>query len=115
MFEPSLIVVVIFASVYALAGAILGMLSGWLTALALKFRYKPKLNAAIGAMGFLLGGLISIAMPWHTNTISYELSGGTEVTSTMNSYQHPERVALITAICLPILYGVWRRFLRMGE
>jgi len=57
----------------------------------------------------LLGGFISIVMPWHTNTISYELSGGTHVTSTMNSYQHPERVAVVVAIILPILHELYRK------
>ena len=54
-------------------------------------------------------------MPWHTNTITYELSGGTHVTSTMNNYQHPERVAVVVAIILPILYELYRKRLHANS
>jgi hypothetical protein len=102
------IVTVAFVLFYALAGGVMGMLSGWLTALALKSRCRLTVDAVLGAVGFLLGGLIAIFMPWHTNMISYELPGGTKVTSTMNSYQHPERVAAVIAVILALIYEIWR-------
>jgi hypothetical protein len=85
------IVTVAFVLLYVLAGALMGMLSGWLTALALRSRNRLTVDAILGAAGFLVRDLVAIFMPWHTNTTSYELSGGVTVTSTMNSYQHPER------------------------
>ena len=41
------------------------------------------------------------------NTITYRLEGGTEVSSTMNSYQHFERVAICIAILLPLLHELY--------
>lgn len=103
------IVYVAFAMLYAVLGALVGSLSGWLTALGCKRRPRLKVDATFGGIGFLLGFTISALLPWPTNTISYELSGGTKVTSTMNSYQHPERVAAVVAIVLPLLYELRRR------
>lgn len=104
------IVAVAFILLYALAGALTGVLSGWLTALAFRSRCRFTVDAALGAAGFLLGGLIAIFMPWHANTISSELSGGTKFTSTMDHYQHPERAATVVAVILPLVYEGWRRW-----
>ena len=109
MLPVPLVVTIAFAALYAVIGGVLGILSGWLTALALKSPRRLKVDAGLGSAGFLLGGFISFVMPWHTNTITYELSGGTHVTSTMNNYQHPERVAVVVAIILPILYELYRK------
>jgi len=49
-----------------------------------------------------------VAMPWPRSTISYHLDGGTLVTSTMNTYQHPESIALGLAILLPVLRELYR-------
>lgn len=103
------IVPVAFAMLYAMMGALVGSLSGWLTALCCKRRPRLKVDAILGGIGFLLAFLISALLPWPTNTISYELAGGTKVTSTMNSYQHPERVAVAVAIIMPLLYELWSR------
>ena len=103
------IVTVAFVLLYALAGVAVGILSGWLAPLALRSKHRLLVDAVLGAAGFLLGGFVAISMPWHTNTISYELLGGTRVVSTMNSYQHPERVAAVVAAILPLLYGIWSR------
>ena len=99
----------IFALLYGVAGALLGSLSGWITAFVLRIRCRLIMDGALGAAGFLLGGVVASVMPWHTNTITYELSGGTKVTSTMNSYQHPNRVAVVVAVALPVLYEFWRK------
>jgi len=98
-----------FTVLYAIGGGLLGLLSGWISARVLRSRQKLVVDGTLGAVGFLLGGFVSIVMPWHTNTISYQLSGGTTVTSTMNSYQHPERVAVFVAIALPAFYEMWRK------
>jgi H+/Cl- antiporter ClcA len=105
---------IVFAVLYAIGGGLLGLVSGWITARVLVSSQKLVANATLGAVGFLLGGFVAIVMPWHTNTISYQLSGGTTVTSTMNSYQHPERVAVFVALVLPALYEIWRKRRRAG-
>jgi hypothetical protein len=68
-------------------------------------------DACLGSMGFLLGFFGCVFMPWHRNTISYRLAGGTEVTSTADIYQHPNRIGIIFAILLPLMYELyrWRR------
>ncbi len=47
-------------------------------------------------------------MPWHENTVTERLSGGGMVTTTMNSYQHPIRIAVVSAVLIPVLYEVYR-------
>lgn len=47
-------------------------------------------------------------MPWPRNTISYQTKEGVLVTSTMNTYQHPERVAIVVAVLLPLLHELYR-------
>lgn len=101
-------VVVALLLLYALAGALVGMLSGLLTALAFRSRCRLVVDAVLGWAGFLLGFVVVVLVPWH-NTISYELSGGTKVISTMSRYQHPERVATVVAATLPLIHEIWRR------
>jgi MFS family permease len=108
MIPVSPVVMIIFVSLYAIGGALLGVLSGWITARILKSRHRLAVDSMLGATAFLLGGFIAIVIPWHTNTISYQLSGGTNVTSTMDSYQHPERVAVLAAIAIPGLHEILR-------
>jgi hypothetical protein len=105
MFPTSPVVMVISLVVYALAGMGIGALTGWLTSLITKCGQKGLLkDAFLGSFGYLAGFIGSISMPWpRNNTIMYRLEGGTEVSSTMNSYQHPERVAIVIAILLPLL------------
>jgi uncharacterized membrane protein YeaQ/YmgE (transglycosylase-associated protein family) len=93
---------------YVIVGFLLGALSGWITARLLKSRQRALLDGILGTAGFLLG-LLVIFMPWHRNTIAYEFSNGIKVTSTSNQYQHPERVAVVAAVVLPMLQEVWRR------
>lgn len=115
LFPVPTIVVIAFALLYAVGGGLLGLLSGWITARVLKSGHKLAVDGSLGAVGFLLGCFIAIVMPWHRNTISYQLSGGTTVTSTMNSYQHPDRVAVVVAFALPVLHELWRKRRREDE
>jgi uncharacterized membrane protein YeaQ/YmgE (transglycosylase-associated protein family) len=104
MFPISPVVMVISLVVYALAGMAIGALTGWLTSLITKCGQKGLLkDGFLGSFGHLAGFIGSISVPWPRNTITYRLEGGTEVSSTMNSYQHPERVAIAIAILLPLL------------
>lgn len=111
------IITLIFLIMDAVAGMAIGILSGWLTSFITRTRSKRLLtDGLIGAGGFLAGLIGVVFMPWHRNTISYHLSGGTLVTSTANVYQHPERIAVIVAIILPSLYELirWRQLRRSG-
>jgi hypothetical protein len=47
-------------------------------------------------------------MPWPENTVVKQLDGGGTVSTTMNTYQHPEHVAIAVAILLPLLYALYR-------
>jgi hypothetical protein len=47
-------------------------------------------------------------MPWPRNTVVKQLEGGGSVATTMNRYQHPERVAIAIAIILPLLQELYR-------
>jgi hypothetical protein len=110
MFIPaSPLLVIVSLILMAIAGMVIGGISGWL----ISFFTKPNSlqvfrNALIGAFGFLAGFIGCFYVPWHPNTISYQLKGGTQVTSTANFYQHPERIAVIVAIILPLLYELNR-------
>lgn len=117
MLPASPIITLIFLLIDAVAGMAIGIFSGWLTSFLTRTRSKGLLtDGLIGAGGFLAGLMGAVFMPWHRNTISYHLSGGTLVTSTANVYQHPERVAVIVAIVLPSLYELirWRQLRRSG-
>jgi len=109
MFIPPCPLVVAYLVVYALSGLGIGALTGWLVALIERNRPAAVLkDGLLGSVGFLTGFFVAALMPWHRNTITYRLDGGT-VTSTMNSYQHPERVAIVVAILLPLLSELYRR------
>jgi hypothetical protein len=53
-------------------------------------------------------------MPWRYNTVTANLTGGGTVATSMNRYQHPERVAVVLAILLPLLNEVFRLRKRKG-
>jgi uncharacterized membrane protein YeaQ/YmgE (transglycosylase-associated protein family) len=109
MFPIFPIVVAIFWVVYALCGMAIGALAGWAVSLVTKSgRGGIFRDALLGTFGYLAGFIGSIIVPWPKNTIRYQLEGGTEVVSTMNTYQHPERVAIALAVLLPVLHELYR-------
>jgi hypothetical protein len=88
-----------------LGGAAIGAITGWLASLVFKCEQRKILkDACLGSLGFLVGFFACVFLPWHENTISYYLEGGTKVTSTMNIYQYPERVAVLAGGLLARLY-----------
>jgi uncharacterized membrane protein YeaQ/YmgE (transglycosylase-associated protein family) len=94
---------------YAIFGMAIGALSGWLTSLITKCGPQGVWkDAFLGLFGYFAGLFGSLLMPWPQNTISEHLEGGGTVTSTMNSYQHPERVAIVMAVLLPLLHELYR-------
>jgi hypothetical protein len=111
MLPDSPVITLIFLIGHAILGDAIGAVSGWLTYAVTKTgtRRLPT-NALIGMLGYF-AGFSTCFLPWHQNTISYRLSGGTLVTSTANYFQYYGRIAVIVAVTLPCLYEL-SRFLR---
>ncbi len=86
-------------------GAFTGLLVSLITRCGVRALWKDGL---LGSVGYVVGFIGCIFMPWPRNTITYQMEGGTTVTSTMNMYQHPERVAVLVAILLPLLNELYR-------
>jgi MFS family permease len=111
MFPVPWFVVALYLAAYAVAGMVIGVVTGWLVSrLARTSRKRLLKDASLGSSGFLAGFIGCIFMGWARNTITYRFGGQhTEVSSTMNTYQHPERMALAIAILLPLFHGLYRR------
>jgi hypothetical protein len=71
-------------------------------------------DALLGSLGYVAGFFSSIFMPWPRNIVITRLPGGGTVATTMSRYQHPERVAIVIAVLLPLLYELSRRKNRRG-
>jgi len=71
---------------YALVGAVIGMLSGWLTTLALKSQCRLGFDAGLGAAVTLLSGLLE----------DVPAPGPQSVVPT------------VVAFILPVIYELWR-------
>ncbi len=96
-------------TMYAIGGAAIGALSGWLTSLATKCGPRGVwIDALLGATGFLGGFIGTILMPWRENTVTEHVDNGVTVSTTINTYQHPGRVAVIVAVLLALLHEVYR-------
>jgi hypothetical protein len=109
MFPIAPIIVVVTYFGFALFGAVIGLFGGWLLSLVTKCGPQGFLkNAGLGALGFLMGFLGCVLLPYPRNTINYQLEGGVVVTSTMNRYQHPYGVAIVMAVFLPLIHEVYR-------
>jgi MFS family permease len=110
-FSP--ILAIILLVLYGMGGAAIGVLSGWIVSLVTKCGPRGiGWDALLGFVGFVVGFIGTGLMPWHQNTITYQLDGGGTSTSTANTYQYPERVAVVVAILLPLLFELcrfWRR------
>jgi len=88
---------------------VIGALTGWLFSLATKRALQGILkDAFLGALGFLAGFIGCILVPWPRNTVVEHLSGGGTVSTTMDRYQPPERVAVVVAVLLPLLNELYR-------
>ena len=110
MLPASPIITLIFLIGHAILAGVIGLVSGWLTHAFTKTGSRRLLaDALIGILGYF-AGVSTCFLPWHKNTISYRLSGGTLVTSTANYFQYYERVAVIVAVILPCLFELIRFF-----
>lgn len=108
MFPVSWFVVALALTAYAVAGMALGAATGWLVSLLTGMRRQLLKDASLGAFGYLAGFIGCIYMSWPRNTVTTKLPGGGTVATTMSSYQHPERVAVVVAILIPLLYELSR-------
>jgi uncharacterized membrane protein YeaQ/YmgE (transglycosylase-associated protein family) len=110
VFPVAPFVVIIGLVLYAIAGMAIGALIGWLAASITKRGPQKGIlqDAFLGSFGFLAGFIGCIFMPWPRNTVVKDLGGGGSVATTMNTYQHPERVATVIAVLLPLLYELYR-------
>lgn len=109
MFPIGWPVAAFFFLLHALAGAAIGALTGLLLSLTTRRTARAFLrHGFLGVIGYFIGFLGCIFTPWPENTITYRLEGGALVTETANIYQHPERVAIIVAILLPLLNELYR-------
>jgi len=76
---------------------VLGAFTGPLLCLKLKFELRGIIkDGLLGSIGFLVGFVVAISVPYRRNTISYVEQ--TFVTSTKKPYQHPERIVIAAAV-----------------
>ena len=105
----------VYSLMYWLIGFVMGVAIGYLVTLIARNRPATFLrDGALGSFGFWGGFLLTGLVPWRYNTVTINLTGGGTVATTMNRYQHPERVALLLAIMLPLLNEVFRLRKRKG-
>jgi len=103
-------VIAIYVAADATAGLAIGAAVGWLISrYRMGIERKILTDAILGSLGFLAGFTGCTLVPWPQNTIIEPLSSGGTVATTMNRYQHPERVAVLIAVLLPLLYELSRR------
>ncbi len=116
MFAVSWFLVALYLVAYAIAGMAIGAITGWAVSLLTKGgRQKLLKDAFLGACGFLAGFIGCIYMPWPRNTVVTSLDGGGSVATTMSRYQHPERIAIVVAMLLPLLHELSLRKMKSGH
>ena len=109
MVPVSIMFVVIGSILCAIAGLAIGALTGWLISLMTKCGSNGVLrDAFLGSFGFLVGYFGCVLMPWPRNTVVESLAGGGTVATTMNTYQHPARIAIAVAVFAPLLHELYR-------
>ena len=105
MVPVSIMFVVIGSILCAIAGLAIGALTGWLISLMTKCGSNGVLrDAFLGSFGYFG----SVLMPWPRNTVAESLTGGGTVATTMNTYQHPARIAIVVAVFAPLLHELFR-------
>ncbi len=104
--NPQLIRLVISAAVVGGAiGAAIGVLASILGKQANLGR-AFLIDTLLGAVGFAGTRLVFIFAPIHGETITRHV-GNAVLTTTMNRYQYPNRVAFPLAVLLPLLYELF--------
>jgi Na+-driven multidrug efflux pump len=102
------ILVLFYAIAHTLGGVATGAVSGFVASLAVKSKKRHAIrHAFLGVLGFWVGFIGCLFMPWPENTITYYV-GHTKVQETATHYQHPFIVGYAVAILLPVLYEIIR-------
>jgi len=115
MFPVPWPVVAIYIAVYATAGLAIGAAIGWLISRhTMRIERKILTDAILGSVGFVAGFIGCATVTWPQNTVVEPLPGGGTVATTMSRFQHPERVAVVIAVLLPLLYELSRRMKRQA-
>jgi len=114
MVASSPIALVLILSVNVAVGMAIGIVAGRLTAAATGKKWSELFrfwgicrNAGLGALAFVTVLVVLAFLPWPRNTITYELDE-TRVTSTMNRFQYPYRIACPFAVVVPAVYELYR-------
>ena len=108
MFPIPTLVACLFAAVYTVAALIIGAVASFGVSFAMKRKKLRFISSALlGALGFWLGLIGCLLMPWPENTI-VRYVGDTQVTETANHFQHPFAVAFVAAVLVPLLYEILR-------
>jgi uncharacterized membrane protein YraQ (UPF0718 family) len=94
----------------AVVGLAMGSLIGILVRIIRKQPYKSVIiDGALGALGFVVGALSSLFLPYKENTVTYHV-GNAIVRTTTKRYQHPYQVAFLLAIAAPVMWELFRYF-----
>jgi hypothetical protein len=102
-------IVVITMVATSLVGAVIGVLSGLLSSLILRIDLRGTWkDALLGAIAVPIGFFLVFITPWPENTVRTSIGGGSEMTETMNRFQHPFLAAFILAAILPALRSLYR-------
>jgi hypothetical protein len=109
VFTPpfSLAFLILSAAFIGLAvGVVIGPSVCLLLRLKIRFR-NVVVDGFLGSLGFSAGWFATFFIPW-PNTVTYYVDQKL-VTSTMSHFQHPDVVAYVLAVLLPVFYE-FRRF-----
>ena len=101
--SPDALPLLLEAVVGGSIGALIAIIASRLGKRPIKF--FPDL--LLGAAGFLGGVALTPYIPWHQNTIQYQI-GGTVVRSTSRHFQYPYRIGIAIAVLLPLIYELIR-------
>jgi membrane associated rhomboid family serine protease len=96
--------VVFYVIVGMAAGLFVGLFASLVSKIEVRCLIKDGLLGLFGSLAGLMGTMLT---PWPRNTVTYRMNGVIE-TVTTNGYRHPERVAVVVAVVLPLLRELYR-------
>ena len=88
-------------------GISIGAVIGLLVILVTKRPTLILVDALLGAVGFVVGVVLTARVPFQMNTVTRKV-GDAILSTTTRHYQHPYRAAVLLAVLLPVLYEVYR-------
>ena len=92
---------------YVIVGLAAGLFIGLFASLASETEIRSLIkDGLLGSFGSLAGLMGTMLTPWPRSTVTYHMNGVIE-TITTRGYQHPERVAVVVAIVLPLIREIY--------